>query len=320
MTVLGILGGSGVYDIAGLEKAEWRRVVSPFGETSDEFLFGVLDGLDVVFVPRHGRGHRHSPTSINYRANIDALKRSGVTDILSLSACGSLREDLPPFGYTTAKGRRAVMSYRRLTLARLIHDGASSQGAVLVVLTVPIILLFCGAMVLLDDLAVLISHLLPMSQSDIDMFQRLMSGGVASFITLCLIAPVIEEMLFRGIFLRSFLHQYSARQAIVFSSALFGIAHLNIYQGVPAFLVGLMIGWIYLRVRSLWPCIIAHMAFNLSGYAITMLIGDAGSSSSVPEFAPLPMQILALICTVIGAHLLWKLLGPRPAGSEAPAE
>ena len=96
MTVLGILGGSGVYDMAGLKNAEWRRVASPFGETSDEFLFGVLDGLDVVFVPRHGRGHRHSPTSINYRANIDALKRVGVTDILSLSACGSLREDLPP--------------------------------------------------------------------------------------------------------------------------------------------------------------------------------------------------------------------------------
>ncbi len=96
MTVLGILGGSGVYDMAGLENAEWRRVVSPFGDTSDEFLFGVLDGLNVVFVPRHGRGHRHSPSSINYRANIDALKRVGVTDILSLSACGSLREDLPP--------------------------------------------------------------------------------------------------------------------------------------------------------------------------------------------------------------------------------
>jgi 5'-methylthioadenosine phosphorylase len=96
MTVLGVLGGSGVYEIAGLERATWRRVASPFGETSDEFLFGALDGLDVVFAPRHGRGHRHSPTTINYRANIDALKRSGVTDILSVSACGSLREDLPP--------------------------------------------------------------------------------------------------------------------------------------------------------------------------------------------------------------------------------
>ena len=96
MTVLGILGGSGVYDMAGLRNPEWRRIDSPFGETSDEFLFGVLDGLEVVFVPRHGRGHAHSPSSINYRANIDALKRVGVTDILSLSACGSLREDLPP--------------------------------------------------------------------------------------------------------------------------------------------------------------------------------------------------------------------------------
>ena len=105
MTVLGILGGSGVYEIAGLKDAKWRRIASPFGETSDEFLFGVLDGLDVVFLPRHGRGHRHSPTSINYRANIDALKRAGVTDILSLSACGSLREDLPPGPF---RGRRPV--------------------------------------------------------------------------------------------------------------------------------------------------------------------------------------------------------------------
>ena len=96
MTVLGIIGGSGIYHVAGLKNEQWRRVASPFGETSDEFLFGELDGLEVVFVPRHGRGHFHSPSSINYRANIDALKRIGVTDILSLSACGSLREDLPP--------------------------------------------------------------------------------------------------------------------------------------------------------------------------------------------------------------------------------
>ena len=82
--------------IAGLKNEQWRRVASPFGETSDEFLFGELEGQQVVFVPRHGRGHVHSPSSINYRANIDALKRVGVTDILSLSACGSLKENLPP--------------------------------------------------------------------------------------------------------------------------------------------------------------------------------------------------------------------------------
>ena len=94
--VIGIIGGSGLYDIAGLEEQEWRRVDTPWGTPSDALLFGRLDGIQCVFLPRHGRGHALSPTSLNYRANIDALKRSGVTDVLSLSAVGSLREELPP--------------------------------------------------------------------------------------------------------------------------------------------------------------------------------------------------------------------------------
>ena len=94
--VLGIIGGSGLYDIPGLADTRWRRVASPFGETSDEILFGVLDGKRLAFLPRHGRGHRIPPTEVNYRANIDALKRSGVTDIVSLGAVGSLKEELGP--------------------------------------------------------------------------------------------------------------------------------------------------------------------------------------------------------------------------------
>jgi len=94
--VIGIIGGSGLYQIDGLADVIWRRVDSPFGATSDEFCFGTLDGQAVVFVPRHGRGHVLPPTAINFRANIDALKRCGVTDIVSLSAVGSLREDLAP--------------------------------------------------------------------------------------------------------------------------------------------------------------------------------------------------------------------------------
>jgi 5'-methylthioadenosine phosphorylase len=94
--VIGIIGGSGLYDIDGLEEKTWKRVETPWGAPSDELLFGRLDGVRCVFLPRHGRGHPASPTHLNYRANIDALKRSGVTDVLSLSAVGSLREDLPP--------------------------------------------------------------------------------------------------------------------------------------------------------------------------------------------------------------------------------
>jgi 5'-methylthioadenosine phosphorylase len=94
--VLGILGGSGIYDIPGLEKTQWRRVDSPFGTPSDKLLFGELDGQSLVFLPRHGRGHKIPPSELNFRANIDALKRAGVTEIVSMSAVGSLREDLAP--------------------------------------------------------------------------------------------------------------------------------------------------------------------------------------------------------------------------------
>ena len=94
--VIGVLGGSGVYDIDGLIGKRWVKVESPFGEPSDELLFGELNGQRMVFLPRHGRGHRIPPGEINFRANIDALKRSGVTDLISVSAVGSLREQLPP--------------------------------------------------------------------------------------------------------------------------------------------------------------------------------------------------------------------------------
>ncbi len=93
---LGIIGGSGVYDIPGLADVRWQAVETPWGKPSDELMFGTLDGQEIVFLPRHGRGHRLSPTDLNFRANIEALKRVGVTDIVSVSAVGSLKAELPP--------------------------------------------------------------------------------------------------------------------------------------------------------------------------------------------------------------------------------
>ncbi len=95
-TVIGVIGGSGVYDIDGLEAAEWTKVEGPWGAPSDQVLVGRLDGVKMCFLPRHGRGHVQSPSSVNYRANIDALKRLGVTDVISVSACGSFREEMAP--------------------------------------------------------------------------------------------------------------------------------------------------------------------------------------------------------------------------------
>ena len=94
--VIGIVGGSGLYDLDGLTDQRWQRVASPFGEPSDELLFGNLGDQPIVFLPRHGRGHRIPPHEINFLANIDALKRAGATSLISVSAVGSLREDLPP--------------------------------------------------------------------------------------------------------------------------------------------------------------------------------------------------------------------------------
>jgi 5'-methylthioadenosine phosphorylase len=95
-SVLGIIGGSGIYDLPGLANVREERVKSPWGEPSAPLRIGEIDGLPVVFLTRHDQGHRLSPSDINYRANIDALKRAGVTDLVSLSACGSFKEDLPP--------------------------------------------------------------------------------------------------------------------------------------------------------------------------------------------------------------------------------
>ena len=95
-SVIGIIGGSGVYEIDGLANTRWETVATPFGEPSDKLLFGELNGQRLVFLPRHGRGHNIPPSEINFRANIDALKRAGVTDVISVSAVGSLREHLAP--------------------------------------------------------------------------------------------------------------------------------------------------------------------------------------------------------------------------------
>ncbi|MEO1579694.1 MAG: S-methyl-5'-thioadenosine phosphorylase [Pseudomonadota bacterium] len=95
-TMIGVIGGSGIYEIEGLQDAAWQDVASPWGDPSDAVLTGVLDGVKMAFLPRHGRGHVHSPTTVPYRANIDALKRLGVTDVISVSACGSFREEMAP--------------------------------------------------------------------------------------------------------------------------------------------------------------------------------------------------------------------------------
>jgi 5'-methylthioadenosine phosphorylase len=145
--VVGIIGGSGLYDIDGLANTRWEKVFSPFGAPSDEVLIGELDGLKLVFLPRHGRGHRIPPSELNYRANIDVLKRMGCTEILSLSACGSFKQELAPGTFVVVDqfidrtfarvksffgtGLVAHVAFGDPVCARLgdaLYDGAKSLG------------------------------------------------------------------------------------------------------------------------------------------------------------------------------------------------
>jgi 5'-methylthioadenosine phosphorylase len=112
--VLGVIGGSGVYDLPGLEHVREETIASPWGEPSDALRVGRIGATDVVFLPRHGRGHRYSPSDINYRANVDALKRAGVTDIISVSACGSFKPELIP-GFFVLVDQFVDRTYRRET-------------------------------------------------------------------------------------------------------------------------------------------------------------------------------------------------------------
>lgn len=112
--VLGVMGGSGVYDLPGLEDVREERISSPWGEPSDALRIGRIGSTQVVFMPRHGRGHRIPPSDINYRANIDVMKRVGVTDLVSLSACGSFKEELSP-GTFVLVDQFVDRTYRRET-------------------------------------------------------------------------------------------------------------------------------------------------------------------------------------------------------------
>ena len=132
--VLGIIGGSGIYDLPGLKNVREQRIDSPWGEPSAPLRIGDIDGLPIVFLSRHDKGHRLSPTDINYRANIDVLKRAGVTDLVSLSACGSFKEELPPGHLRAGRSvRRPHLSPPELVLRhglrRACVDGASGQPA-----------------------------------------------------------------------------------------------------------------------------------------------------------------------------------------------
>jgi membrane protease YdiL (CAAX protease family) len=199
----------------------------------------------------------------------------------------------------------ALLYYKRMSYASLFHPSPNSVGATIGTLCVPILLMIPAMTLAMSAIFSMLEWLFPQSRWEEAMFERMMSNELAAVVTVCVLAPFLEEMLFRGIILRSFLQQYGRQRAFVYSAALFGLAHLNIYQFTIAFLGGILLAWLYERTRSLWPCILLHGAYN-------SLVTWGWYSGPRPEQAvweaPLLVWGISFVLAFVGFSLLRRFL------------
>lgn len=201
----------------------------------------------------------------------------------------------------------AVMHYKGLSYRDLFHSSPSSAGATLFVLTPAIALTIPALVAGMTALCALLVRLFPLSTSEAGMFEEMSSGSFGAIIAACVLAPVLEEMLFRGIILRSFLRQYSRWAAIVGSATLFGFAHMNLYQFAVGLVLGIVCGWLYERSKSLLPCIVLHAAYN-SALTIIGLQSSAMQGGYANVSASVWVAVLMFGAT--GVVMLRRILEP----------
>ncbi|HUR89928.1 MAG TPA: CPBP family intramembrane glutamic endopeptidase [Ramlibacter sp.] len=222
---------------------------------------------------------------------------------------GILDLTLPQLGaFTTLLGNAVVfavlMNAKNMTFRGLLHPSRHSIRSITLLIVPPVAMLVPLMLLIGSTIAQLLVSVLPMARWEQQMFERMAAGNLASVLGMCLLAPVLEEMLFRGIILRAFLHQYDRRKAILASALIFGAAHLNIYQFVIAFLLGVLLGWLYERTRSLIPCIALHGLYNTSIWAL-QASGSAdggGWDNSAGDWG------IAVALASAGASLLIRML------------
>lgn len=198
-----------------------------------------------------------------------------------------------------------VLQIQQRSHRDLLHSSASSAWVTTVLLVPPTLLLVPLVLHLDMALSSLLARVLPLSPWEEQAFANMVNGSLGSVVAACVLAPLLEEMLFRGVLLRSFLAQYPRGQAISASALLFGVAHLNIYQFALAFWLGLLLGWLYERSRSLIPCIALHAALNT--WVVVSSSPGQGASADAAAFTPATWAA-ALLAAVLGGALLHRLL------------
>ena len=201
-----------------------------------------------------------------------------------------------------------VMQLKGLTYRGLFHPAGTSMRVTAITL-VPWVLMLIPALVLVNStLVTVVTQAWPLSDSERALFDRLGNNDLATTLLGCAIAPVVEEMLFRGIILRGFLQRYDRAQAIWGSALLFGLAHLNIYQFVAALVLGAISGWLYERSRSLVPCIALHAAYNT---ALTLLANAPAGADGGADASSGGIWLAALALAGVGVLYLVRAFGAR---------
>lgn len=201
----------------------------------------------------------------------------------------------------------AILHFKGLGYRGLLHPTATSPWATAVFLVPLVLLLVPGLMLCLQVVVEWVTVWFPLSRAEEAMFSRMDGQDLATALAVCVVAPVVVEMLFRGVVLRSFLQQYDRRQAIWGSALLFGVAHLNIYQFVVALGMGLVLGWLYERSRSLIPCIALHAAYNTGTGVFAQAMGE-GRDVAVASL-PLAVWAASLGAAALAVLGLRRLLG-----------
>lgn len=202
-----------------------------------------------------------------------------------------------------------AMQVKDIGYRQLLHASSASANATFFLLLGPILMLIPALVWLMSTTTGWLIELMPLSAPEEALFEDLTAQTLPAILTVCVLAPVLEEMLFRGVILRGFLHRYPRWVAIVFSAMLFGAAHLNIYQFMVATVLGVLAGWLYERTRSLLPCIVLHGAYNTSLTVLDAI--DAGDDALA--WAPVWWWVPVLALAWLGLRLLKRWLTPaRP--------
>ena len=202
-----------------------------------------------------------------------------------------------------------VMQLRDMTYRELFQPTQSSPLATFVLLVPSVLMLVPGILLVDEAVDGVLQKLLPLSQWEEQAFESMVAPNLAAIVSTSVLAPILEEALFRGILLRSFLAQYERWAAISFSALFFGAAHMNVYQFVLAFWLGLILGWLFERSRSLIPCIALHAAVN--SWVVFTEVGRKANIGQVPSASGPTEWVVALACAIVGALVLRRLLTHR---------